>query len=136
MLNISQEVNTWSNNNLKNQILNTFNKNIEVIGVEPFTSAVLSGEKAGAHGLQGIGAGFVPEVLDTGVYDRIIKVKDGEAYALGRLLAKKEGILAGITSGAALFAAVKVAKEKPGKTVVALLPDTGDRYLSSDMFKE
>lgn len=109
---------------------------VKVVAVEPATSAVLSGGKAGAHGLQGIGAGFVPEVLDTGIYDEVIAVTDEDAYAAGRLLGKREGILAGISSGAALRAAIEVArrKESAGKTVVVLLPDTGDRYLSTPMF--
>ena len=109
---------------------------VKVVAVEPATSAVLSGGKAGAHGLQGIGAGFVPEVLDTGIYDEVIAVTDEDAYAAGRLLGKREGILAGISSGAALRAAIEVArrKESAGKTVVVLLPDTGDRYLSTLMF--
>ena len=109
---------------------------VKVVAVEPATSAVLSGGKAGAHGLQGIGAGFVPEVLDTGIYDEVVAVTDEDAYAAGRLLGKREGILAGISSGAALRAAIEVAKRKEsaGKTVVVLLPDTGDRYLSTLMF--
>ena len=109
---------------------------VKVVAVEPATSAVLSGCKAGAHGLQGIGAGFVPEVLDMGIYDEVIAVTDEDAYAAGRLLGKREGILAGISSGAALRAAIEVAKRKEsaGKTVVVLLPDTGDRYLSTPMF--
>ena len=109
---------------------------VKVVAVEPATSAVLSGGKAGAHGLQGIGAGFVPEVLDMGIYDEVIAVTDEDAYAAGRLLGKREGILAGISSGAALWAAIEVAKRKEsaGKTVVVLLTDTGDRYLSTPMF--
>ena len=109
---------------------------VKVIGVEPSTSAVLSGKPAGAHGLQGIGAGFIPEVLDTGVYDEIIPVSDEEAYAAGRMLGRTEGILAGISSGAALHAAIEVAKrpENEGKTLVVLLPDTGDRYLSTGIY--
>lgn len=111
---------------------------VKVVGVEPSTSAVLSGKAAGPHGLQGIGAGFIPEVLDTGVYDEIIPVSDEEAYTAGRLLGRREGILAGISSGAALHAAIEVAKrqENAGKTIVVLLPDTGDRYLSTPMFQE
>lgn len=110
---------------------------VKVVAVEPKTSAVLSGKEKGAHGLQGIGAGFVPEVLNTDVYDEIITVGDAEAYEMGRILGTCEGILAGISSGAALHAAVEVAKkeENKGKTVVVLLPDTGDRYLSTAMFK-
>lgn len=109
----------------------------KVIAVEPKTSAVLSGEKAGPHGLQGIGAGFVPKILDTNIYDEIIKVTDEEAYEMGRLMGKKEGILVGISSGAALFAAIQIAKrpENNNKNIVVLLPDTGDRYLSTKMFE-
>lgn len=109
---------------------------VRVIGVEPATSAVLSGGKAGPHGLQGIGAGFVPEVLDRTVIDEAIPVTDEDAYAAGRLLAQREGVLAGISSGAALRAAIGVAAREgsAGKTVVVLLPDTGDRYLSTPMF--
>lgn len=110
---------------------------IRVIAVEPYHSAVLSGEQAGAHGLQGIGAGFIPEVLDTKVYDSICKVTEEEAYGAAKLLAKTEGILVGITSGAALFAAIKEAEkeENAGKTIVAILPDTGERYLSTPLFE-
>ncbi len=111
---------------------------VVVVGVEPAGSAVLSGGKAGAHGLQGIGAGFVPEVLDVSVLDEVIPVTEAEAYAAGRLLARREGVLCGISSGAALHAAMTVAgrPENAGKTVVVLLPDTGDRYLSTEMFSE
>ena len=109
-----------------------------VIGVEPDTSAVLSGGKPGAHKLQGIGAGFVPDVLDTDVYDEIVPVSAEDAFAAGRLIGRREGVLVGISSGAALSAAIDVAKrsEAAGKTVVVLLPDTGDRYLSTEMFAE
>ena len=108
-----------------------------MIAVEPATSAVLSGGEAGAHGLQGIGAGFVPDVLDVSVYDEVITVTDGEAYAMSRELGRLEGVLCGISSGAALYAAIEVAKraESAGKTVVVLLPDTGERYLSSGLFE-
>ena len=111
---------------------------LKVIGVEPKGSAVLSGGKAGPHGLQGIGAGFVPEILDASVCDEIFPVTEEEAYAMARLLGKKEGILAGISSGAALFAAAEAAKrpENEGKTIAVLLPDTGERYLSTDLFNE
>jgi len=111
---------------------------IRVVAVEPAGSAVLSGGKPGAHGLQGIGAGFVPEVLDTAVYDEIIPVQNEEAYEAGRLLGRREGVLAGISSGAALFAALALARreENAGKTIVVLLPDTGDRYLSTALFEE
>ena len=113
------------------------NPNVKVVAVEPATSAVLSGKEKGAHGLQGIGAGFIPKVLDTAVYDEIITVTDEEAFEMGRILGKTEGVLVGISSGAALHAACEVAKrpENAGKTVVVLLPDTGDRYLSTAMFK-
>ncbi len=109
---------------------------VKVVAVEPKTSAVLSGEKSGAHGLQGIGAGFIPEILNTDIYDEIIKVDTDNAFEAGRLLARKEGLLCGISSGAALFAGINLAKreENKGKTIVVLLPDTGDRYLSTDMF--
>ena len=109
---------------------------VRVIAVEPSGSPVLSGGKSGPHGLQGIGAGFIPEVLDTGVYDEVITVSDEEAFETGRMLGKTEGILSGISSGAALKAAIDVAKrpEVEGKAVVVLLPDTGDRYLSTELF--
>lgn len=111
--------------------------NIKIIAVEPTDSPVLSGGKAGAHGLQGIGAGFVPEVLNTSVYDEIVTITTEEAFAAARELARLEGILVGISSGAALCAAEKIAArpENEGKTVVVLLPDTGDRYLSTGMFE-
>lgn len=114
------------------------NKNIKIIVVEPDSSAVLSGGCPGPHGLQGIGAGFVPEVLDTGIYDSICRVTDEEAYGAARLLARKEGVLTGITSGAALHAALKEAEkqENRGKTIVVLLPDTGERYLSTPLFEQ
>ena len=112
-------------------------KKISVIGVEPASSAVLSGGKAGKHGLQGMGAGFVPEVLDTKVYDAVVPVTEEQAYAAGRLMGTKEGVLVGISSGAALHAAIEEAKkeENAGKTIVVLLPDTGERYLSTPMFE-
>lgn len=111
---------------------------IRVVAVEPSSSAVLSGEKAGAHALQGIGAGFVPDVLNTQIYDEIIPVEDEDAFYFGRLLAAKEGLLVGISSGAALKGAIEIAKrpENEGKTIVVLLPDTGSRYLSTQMFSE
>ena len=114
------------------------NPEIKIVGAEPFNSAVISGGKAGPHNLQGIGAGFVPEVLDVSVIDEMIKVKDEEAYRAGRLLARSEGVLAGISSGAALFAAIALAKraEFEGKDIAVLLPDTGDRYLSTPLFAE
>ena len=112
------------------------NPNIQVIAVEPAASPLLSKGMAGPHGLQGIGANFVPSVLDTKVYDQVITVTEEQAYAAGRLLGKKEGILAGISAGAALHAAMELGKlpENEGKTIVVLLPDTGDRYLSTPMF--
>ncbi len=118
------------------ECLKELNKDIKIVAVEPFTSAVLSGEKSGAHGLQGIGAGFVPDVLNTEILDEVIKIKDEEAIETGKLLAKTEGILAGISSGAALCAAIKLAEkeENSGKTIVVLLPDTGERYLSTALF--
>ncbi|MBQ3389848.1 MAG: cysteine synthase A [Firmicutes bacterium] len=111
---------------------------IKVVAVEPAGSAVLSGGQPGAHNLQGIGAGFVPEVLDTSVYDEVIAVENEEAYAAGRMLGRKEGVVCGITAGAALHAAIELARrpENEGKTIVALLPDTGDRYLSTELFAE
>ena len=114
------------------------NKNIRIIGVEPEASPLLSGGKAGPHPLQGIGANFIPAILDTKIYDEILPISGEEAFAAARLLGKKEGILAGISSGAALSAAIRIAKraESEGKTIVALLPDTGDRYLSTNLFKE
>ena len=116
--------------------LKSVNPSIEIVAVEPASSAVLSGENPGPHGLQGIGAGFVPDVLNTSVYDRISKVKEQEAYKASRLLAEKEGGLVGISSGAALSVALFEAgkEENRGKTIVALLPDTGERYLSTPLF--
>lgn len=111
---------------------------ITVVAVEPASSAVLSTGVAGAHQIQGIGAGFVPDVLDTEIYDQILAVENEDAFAAGRLLAKKEGILVGISSGAAAWAAVELAKqpENEGKHIVVLLPDTGDRYLSTPLFAD
>ena len=116
--------------------LKSQNTAVKVVGVEPAGSPVLSGGKAGAHGLQGIGAGFIPAVLDVSIMDEIVTVTEAQAYEAGRLLARREGILAGISSGAALHAAIVVASrpENTGKTVVVLLPDTGDRYLSTPLF--
>ena len=118
--------------------LKSMNPNLKVVGMEPAGSPVLSGGKAGAHGLQGIGAGFIPEVLDVDVIDEVVTVTEADAYAAGRLLARREGILAGISSGAALHAAIQIAAhpESKGKTVVVLLPDTGDRYLSTPLFED
>lgn len=111
---------------------------VKVVAVEPADSPVLSKGTAGAHKIQGIGAGFVPDVLNTGVYDEIIPVSNDDAFATGKLLGKSEGVLVGISSGAALFAAIELAKrpENKGKTIVALLPDTGDRYLSTPLFQD
>lgn len=118
--------------------LKSKNPEIKIVAVEPADSPVLSGGQAGPHKLQGIGAGFVPSILDTQVYDEIITVTTEDAYEAGRLMAQKEGVLVGITSGAALHAATRLAKrpENAGKTIVALLPDSGDRYLSTPMFTE
>ena len=114
------------------------NPHIRIVGVEPSSSAVLSGGKAGPHGLMGIGAGFIPEALDTDIYDEILTVTSEEAYAAGRAVARREGVLVGITSGAAVHAAGVIAAraENRGKTIVVLLPDTGERYLSTPMFGE
>lgn len=114
------------------------NPDVKIVAVEPATSPVLSEGKAGAHKIQGIGAGFVPEVLNTKIYDEIIKIENDDAFAAGKLLAKAEGVLVGISSGAALHAAIELAKrpENKGKTIVALLPDTGDRYYSTPLFTE
>lgn len=111
---------------------------VKIIAVEPKDSAVLSGKPAGPHGLQGIGAGFIPGVLDTFVYDEIITVSTEEAYGCGKMIGRSEGILVGISAGAALYAAIEVAKreENAGKNIVVLLPDTGDRYLSTTMFED
>ena len=116
------------------EFLKAQNPNIQVVAVEPAASPLLSGGTAGPHGLQGIGANFVPNVLNTAVYDRIIPVTEEQAYEASRLMGKTEGILVGISSGAALHAAWVLAEENPGKTIVVLLPDTGDRYLSTDLF--
>lgn len=120
------------------QYLKERKPSVEVAAVEPASSAVLSGGKAGAHGLQGIGAGFVPEVLDTSVYDQILPVTEEEAYAAARQLGREEGVLVGISSGAALHAALQLARQEAyaGKTIVVLLPDTGERYLSTDLFAQ
>lgn len=114
------------------------NPNVKIVAVEPASSAVLSTGVAGAHKIQGIGAGFVPSVLNTEIYDEIIAVTDEDAFAAGRMIGKREGVLVGISSGAALQAAITLAKrpENEGKTIVALLPDTGDRYLSTALFAE
>ena len=120
------------------QFLKSKNANVKVVAVEPKSSAVLSTGVAGSHKIQGIGAGFVPDVLDTKVYDEIIPVENDDAFATGKLFGKKEGVLVGISSGAALWAAIEIAKrsENAGKTIVVLLPDTGDRYLSTALFAD
>ena len=120
------------------QYLKSKNPAVKVVAVEPESSPVLSKGVAGAHKIQGIGAGFVPDVLDTKVYDEILPVSNEDAFATGKLVGKKEGVLVGISSGAALYAAVELAKrpENAGKTIVVLLPDTGDRYLSTPLFAD
>lgn len=120
------------------EYLKSKNPNIKIVAVEPKSSAVLSTGKAGAHKIQGIGAGFIPEILNTKIYDEIIAVENEDAFAAGRLIGKKEGILVGISSGAAAWAAIELAKrpENEGKTIVVLFPDTGDRYLSTELFAE
>lgn len=114
------------------------NPHVKVVAVEPLSSPVLSKGTAGAHMIQGIGAGFVPEILNTGIYDEIIPVSNEDAFRMGRMIGRKEGILVGISSGAAAYAAIELAKrsENAGKNIVVLLPDTGDRYLSTAMFLE
>ena len=120
------------------EYLKSRNPDVKVVAVEPAASPVLSKGVAGAHKIQGIGAGFVPDVLDTKIYDEIIPVENEDAFATGKLVGKKEGVLVGISSGAALWAAIQLAKrpENKGKTIVALLPDTGDRYLSTPLFAD
>lgn len=119
------------------EVLKRYNPNIKIVAVEPFDSPVLSGGNPGPHKIQGIGAGFVPQVINTAVIDEIFKVKNDEAFTAARNLAKREGLLVGISSGAAAFAATEIAKrpENKGKTVVVLLPDTGERYLSTVLFE-
>ncbi len=119
------------------EYLKAQNANVKIVAVEPAASPVLSKGVGGAHKIQGIGAGFVPAVLNTAIYDEIITVENEDAFATGRLIGVSEGVLVGISSGAALWAAIELAKraENEGKTIVALLPDTGDRYLSTDLFK-
>lgn len=118
--------------------LKSQNPNVKVVAVEPATSPVLSGGKAGPHKIQGIGAGFVPDTLNTDIYDEILPVQNEDAFVTGRALARSEGVLVGISSGAAVFAAAQLAKrpENAGKVIVALLPDTGERYLSTPMFAD
>ena len=120
------------------EYLKSRNPNVKVVAVEPADSPVLSKGTPGAHKIQGIGAGFVPDVLNTGVYDEIIAVENDDAFATGKLIGKKEGVLVGISSGAAVWAAIQLAKrpENKGKTIVALLPDTGDRYLYTPLFAD
>ena len=120
------------------QYLKSKNPDVKIVAVEPSDSPVLAGGKPGPHKIQGIGAGFVPEILDTSVYDEVIPVEAEEAFAVGRMLARHEGILIGIASGAAVWAAAQIARrpENAGKNIVALLPDTGERYLSTPMFEE
>ena len=120
------------------EYLKSQNSNVKIVAVEPATSAVLSTGVAGAHKIQGIGAGFVPEVLNTSVYDEIITVSNEDAFATGKAIGKNEGVLVGISSGAATFAAIELARrpENEGKTIVVLLPDTGDRYLSTPLFAD
>ena len=120
------------------EYLKSRNPDVKVVAVEPASSAVLSTGVAGSHKIQGIGAGFVPDVLNTGIYDEIITVTNEDAFAAGKLVGRKEGVLVGISSGAAVHAAIELAKrpENQGKTIVALLPDTGDRYLSTPLFAD
>ena len=120
------------------EYLKSKNPNVKVVAVEPAASAVLSTGKPGAHKIQGIGAGFVPDVLNTSVYDEIIAVSNEDAFAVGKRIGKQEGVLVGISSGAATYAAIELAKrpENKGKTIVVLLPDTGDRYLSTPLFAD
>ncbi len=120
------------------EYLKSQNPDVKIVAVEPATSPVLSEGKGGPHKIQGIGAGFVPKVLNTGIYDEIIKIENDDAFKTGKLLAKKEGVLVGISSGAALHAAIELAQrpENKGKTIVALLPDTADRYYSTPLFTE
>lgn len=110
------------------------NPNVQVVAIEPAGSPLLSGGQAGPHGLQGIGANFIPKVLNRDIYDRVIPVTEEQAYEAARLLGKTEGVLVGISSGAALHGAITLAKENPGKNIVVLLPDTGDRYLSTELY--
>ena len=118
------------------QVLRAYDNKVKIIGVEPYTSSVRSGERPGPHKIQGIGAGFKPKTLDMTVYDEILRIKDHEAFAVARLLARRDGVLAGVSSGAAAAAAIKLARrpENKGKRIVVLLPDTGERYLSTALY--
>ena len=118
------------------QVLRAYDSKVKIIGVEPYTSSVLSGERPGPHKIQGIGAGFKPKTLDMTVYDEILRIKDHEAFGIARLLARKDGVLTGVSSGAAAAAAIKLARrpENKGKRIVVLLPDTGERYLSTALY--
>ena len=120
------------------EYLKSQNPDVKVVAVEPDSSPVLTEGKSGPHKIQGIGAGFVPDVLNTKIYDEIIRVENDDAFATGKLIAKKEGVLVGISSGAALYAAIQLSKrpENKGKTIIVLLPDTGDRYYSTPLFTE
>lgn len=120
------------------EYLKAKNPDVKIVAVEPYSSPVLSGGQAGAHKLQGIGAGFVPDVLNTDIYDEVVTVTNEDAMETGRQIAKREGIMVGISSGAAAYAALRIAKrpENKGKTIVVILPDTGDRYLSTELFSE
>ena len=120
------------------QYLREQKADVEIVAVEPAASPVLSGGSAGPHGLQGIGAGFVPQVLNTKIYDEIIPVRDEDAFAAGRLMGRREGVLVGVSSGAALWAAIQLARRpaNEGRTIVVLLPDSGERYLSTPMFQD
>ena len=118
------------------QVLRAYDSKVKIIGVEPYTSSVLSGERPGPHKIQGIGSGFKPKTLDMTVYDEILRIKDHEAFGIARLLARKDGVLTGVSSGAAAAAAIKLARrpENKGKRIVVLLPDTGERYLSTALY--
>ena len=120
------------------EYLKAQNPNVKVVAVEPAGSPVLSAGVSGAHKIQGIGAGFVPEVLNTKIYDEVITVSNEDAFSTGRLIGRREGVLVGISSGAGAWAAIQLAKrpENEGKTIVALMPDTGDRYLSTPLFAD
>ena len=118
------------------EYLKSKNPNVKIVAVEPFDSPIISGGKVGTHKIQGIGAGFIPDILNTEIFDEIIKVKNDDAFKLGRTVAQAEGVLVGISSGAALWAGLQLAtlEENKGKKIVVLMPDTGERYLSTEMF--